>query len=77
MLNESNELEGLVKRVIELKPSFKEYNDILKEVKSHLIKGQDLITKSAIITWKKQTVNMPAKEAYSFTKHYPVFDTGE
>jgi hypothetical protein len=75
-LNESPEVEQLVHRLMELKPLFGEYNDTLKQVKGHLVKGQDLITKSAVITWKKSTVNMPAKAAYSYEKHYPVFDTG-
>jgi hypothetical protein len=77
VFNESAELEQLVGRLMELKPLFTEYKNTLDQVKGHLVKGTDYVTKSAIITWKKQTVNMPAKEAYSFTKHYPVFDTGE
>lgn len=77
VLNTSDELEQMVQRLMELKPLASEYNDTLKSVKSHLVKGQDLVTKGAIITWKKSTVNMPAKEAYSYEKHYPVFNTGE
>jgi hypothetical protein len=76
-LNTSDELERMVALLLELKPSYTEYTNVLKDVKSHLVKGQDLVTKSAVITWKKQTVNMPAKEAYSYTKHFPVFTMGD
>jgi hypothetical protein len=76
-LNESPEFEELVYDLMRLKPYFAEYNDALKQVKSHLVKGQDLITKAAVITWKKSIVNCQAKSAYSYEKHYPVFQSTE
>ena len=76
-LNNNAELESLIHHLMELKPMYGEYTNLLKEVKSHLVKGQDLISKSAIVTWRKQTVNMPSKDAYSYEKHFPVFESTE
>jgi hypothetical protein len=72
-LNDSKELEHMVQKLMTLKPSFAEYNFTLKEIKSHLVKGQDLILKDTIITWKRQTVNVKARGASTYEKHFPVF----
>jgi hypothetical protein len=73
LINESEEIESIVSRIMDLKPLKKEHDDLLASIKGKLVKGRDVITKSAIIQWRKQTVNMPAKAAYSFEKHYPTF----
>jgi hypothetical protein len=74
----TKEIDDMLAKLMEYKPFKLAYDKQLKLVKEHLVKGQDLISTNALVTWRKQTVNMPAKEAYTFEKHYPVFtDPGD
>ena len=71
-INQIKEIDDLADRICKLAPYAKEHKECKDSLKGKLVKGQDLVTKTAIIQWKKQIVNMPAKAAYSFEKHYPV-----
>jgi hypothetical protein len=56
-INDNEAIEFIVKRLRELKPLTREYDDLQKQLKGSLIPGQDLILKDAMVRWKQVTGN--------------------
>lgn len=67
VMNDSEEIESLIERVNELKPYAKEYDDLYKELKGKLVRGQTLVSENYMLEWSEVTINRKAASAYSTT----------
>jgi len=63
IISDSDELEAVLERLVELSPTAKEYGDLEKERDRMLPKGQNVACGRFLVTWKEITVNRKAAEA--------------
>ena len=63
IISDSDELEAVLERLVELSSTAKEYGDLEKERDRMLPKGQNVACGRFLVTWKEITVNRKAAEA--------------
>ena len=60
---DNEELEAILNRLDELKPTTKEFDELEKQRDALLVRGADISCGKWLITWTKTTTNYKAKEA--------------